>query len=155
MPGGGVNVGALLVFVCVSVAIGTLVGAILLRAAIGLYNKLFGGKRRSTRVPEPPLPTAILITFVTSVVNVGVAFVIGFATGIGAAATGVGGKGASLVAQSIALPISVLVMAGLLAAMLPTSIGRAMVVVALQAAIALAIGAFVMVGMIALTIATR
>jgi hypothetical protein len=48
-----------------AVAIGTFIGAIILQSAIGLYNLLAG----KDRVPTLRMGHAMLITFVTSVIN--------------------------------------------------------------------------------------
>ena len=64
MPNGSAAGGILFVLVA-AIAIGTFIGAIILMAAIGLYNLLAG----KDRVPAVGMQHAILITFATSVVN--------------------------------------------------------------------------------------
>jgi hypothetical protein len=74
------------------------------------------------------------ITFVTALVNFVGSFIIGLIVGAGTAAAktagaptpGVGGM--NLLAQLISFPISLLIMAGMLTAMLPTTFGRAILV---------------------------
>jgi hypothetical protein len=101
------NGGALGVFLCVrvfAVALGTVIGAAFLRAACAFYNKLAGGKGSPSSVPEPLLGKAMGITFVTALVNA----VAGF--------------------ELLSLPVSLLVMAGMNSALLPTTFGRGLLV---------------------------
>jgi hypothetical protein len=120
---------ALLGLLC-GLLIGTVVGAVFLRAAISLYNKLVGGPGSPSIVPEPDFGKAMGITFVTSLVNGVVAFLIGMVMGAGAAGAGVQpGGGLNLVAQGIAFVVSLFVGAGMLAAMLPTTFSRGLLVI--------------------------
>jgi hypothetical protein len=112
------EVGAILGGLLCGVLFGTLIGGVFLRAAVALYNKLAGGAQSPSSVPEPLLGKAMGITFVTTLVNAVAGFVIGLATGAGAAATGVGGRGAGLVAQLISFPMSLLIMAAMLTVVL-------------------------------------
>jgi hypothetical protein len=52
-------------------AIGTLIGAEILRAACWLYNKIARKRNSSRTVPEPDMGKAMLITFLRVLVNVG------------------------------------------------------------------------------------
>lgn len=126
--------------------IGTVVGAVILRAAISLYNKMAGGAGSPSSVPEPQFGKAMGIVAVTCIVNMMVGFVIGLVVGGaagGAGTAGAGGadaaKGAQLIAQSIAIPASLLVMAGMLSALLPTTFGRALLVTLCQLLVCLLI----------------
>lgn len=120
MPEGAAIAGLLCVLV-IAVAVGTLIGAVLLLAAIALYNKMAGGASSPGGVPEPALGKAMWITFATSVVQIVAGVVIG---GYGEAREGARG----LVADLISFPISLLIMAGMLSAKLPTTFGRAVLV---------------------------
>jgi hypothetical protein len=110
----------------ITVVIGAIVGAVFLRAAIALYNKMVGGAMSPSGVPEPAFGKAIGITFVTSLVNAVVSFLIGLITSAGAEVAG--RKGVDVVAQLIAFPVSLLIMATMLSALLPTTFGRAILV---------------------------
>jgi hypothetical protein len=119
------------VFLCIAVAaiaLGTLIGAVFLRAACAFYNKLAGGKGSPSSVPEPLLGKAMGITFVSTLVNAAVGFVIGSAVGAGSTAYGASERGAVITAQLLSLPVSLLVMAGMNAAMLPTTFARGLLV---------------------------
>lgn len=125
------NGGALVMFLCArvfAVALGTVIGAVLLRAACALYNKQAGGKGSPESVPEPLLGKAMGITFVTTLVNAIAGFVIGLLVGTGAAAAGASERGPAIVAQLLSLPVSLLVMAGMNSALLPTTFGRGFLV---------------------------
>jgi hypothetical protein len=103
----GRNDGALGIFLCVGVfeiAFGTMLGAVFLRAACALYNKLAGGKGSPSSVPEPLLGKAMGITFVTILVHA----VAGF--------------------ELLSLPVSLLVLAGMNSALLPTTFARGVLV---------------------------
>ena len=125
------NVNALPMFLCgmaCGVIIGTLIGAIFLRAACSLYNKLAGGQESPSSVPEPSMGKAIGITFVTTLVNWGVGFLIGLAVGTAGVFAGADQRSITVVAQLLSLPISILVMAGMNAALLPTTFTRGLLV---------------------------
>ncbi len=121
-------IGALLCVMVFGIAIGTLIGAVFLRAACSLYNKLAGGRKSPNGVPEPPLGKAMGITFVTSLVNAVVSFGIGFVVGTGGATAGASDRSMVLLAQLLSLPFSLLVMAGMNAALLPTTFARGLLV---------------------------
>jgi hypothetical protein len=120
--------GGVLCFFIVAVALGTLIGAVFLRAACALYNRLVGGRKSPSSVPEPLLGKAMGITFVTTLVNVVLAFGIGLMVGVGGTATGASQRGMEALAQLISLPFSLLVMAGMNAALLPTTFARGLLV---------------------------
>jgi hypothetical protein len=136
--------GGLLCVMVFAILIGTLIGAVFLRAAIAMYNAMAGGRKSLSSVPEPDFGKAMGITFVTMLVNAVVSFGIGFVIGTGAQEIGQGGRepdlvaaaqatgqarrGLDLVASAISFPISLLVMAAMLSGMLPTTFGRAILV---------------------------
>ena len=64
MPEGAV-VGVLLCALVIGFAVGTLIGAVFLRAAVALYNNLAGGASSPSSVPEPTFGKAMWITFAT------------------------------------------------------------------------------------------
>ena len=114
-------IGGLLCVFVFALAIGTFIGAVILRVAVALYNKMAGGASSPSSVPEPAFGKAMGITFVTSLVQTVVGFLIGLVTGAGAA-------GGVVVAQLIPFLVSLLIMAAMLYAMLPTTFDRALVV---------------------------
>lgn len=67
----------------VGVALGTLIGAVILRAAIALYNKMAGGPKSPSSVPEPAFGKAMWITFATTLVQLVAGFLVGLVTGAG------------------------------------------------------------------------
>jgi hypothetical protein len=127
MPEGAAIVGLLFVLV-IGVAVGTLIGAVFLRAAVALYNKLAGGASSPGGVPEPALGKAMWITFAASLAQMIAGFFIDAVTGPGPTAPGAGEKGVGVVGQLISIPVSLLIMAAVLSAKLPTTFGRAILV---------------------------
>ena len=113
------------------VAIGTVVGAIILRAACSLYNKIVGGSRAPGAVPNPGFGKAMGIVFVATLVNFGLSFVIGFVGALGAVHPAV--------TQLISLPVGYLVLAGMTTAMLPTDFPKALLIALLYVVIAICI----------------
>jgi hypothetical protein len=124
----------------VGVAVGTLIGAVFLRAAVALYNKMAGGASSPSCVPEPALGKAMWIIFAAALAHVVVGWLVGEITVPGAplrkplesliaeVAGGVGPKGVDNVAELFSIPIGLLIMAGILSAKLPTTFGRALLV---------------------------
>jgi hypothetical protein len=125
--GNDAAIGMFLCVMAVVIAVGTLIGAVFLRAACALYNKFAGGKQSPSSVPEPLLGKAMGITFLTGLVNVVVGVVIGLLV-VGGTAAGAGERGAAITEQLLSLPASLLVMAGMNAAMLPTTFTRGLLV---------------------------
>ena len=126
----GAAVGAMLLYALViGLSIETLIGAVFLRAAISLYNKMAGGASSPGSVPEPAFGKAMWIIFGSTVFQMVVGgLVIGISTDAGPVAAGAGGKGVDFVAQLISLPVGLLIMAAVLSAKLPTTFGRAVLV---------------------------
>jgi hypothetical protein len=122
------QLGAVLCALVIFIAIGTLIGAVFLRAACALYNKLVGGRRAPNSVPEPLLGKAMGITLVTSVVQAIAAFALGIIVGGAGVVGGADPRLVEVVAHLISLPLSLLVMAGMNAALLPTTFGRGILV---------------------------
>jgi hypothetical protein len=120
--------GALLFIKVFAIALGTVIGAGFLCVACALYNKLAGGQGSPSSVPELLLGKAMRIAFVTTLFDVVAGFVIGLLVGASSAATGSGVRGPAVVAQLLSLPVSLLVMAGMNCALLPTTFTRGLLV---------------------------
>jgi hypothetical protein len=123
----GAAIGGLLSVLVIGVAVGTLIGAICLRAAVALYNKLAGGASSPSSIPEPALGKAMWISFATCVAQMVVGLFIGGVTGTGATEAGAGEKGVN-VALLTSIPVSLLIQAAILSEKLPTTFGRAILV---------------------------
>jgi hypothetical protein len=134
--GAGRFLTGLLCALAVMLVIGTVIGAIILRAACALYNKLVGGPKTPTSVPEPDFGRAMGIIFVAWLVNLAAGFMLSmvFAGGVGA------DRVQTMMAQAISIPIGFLVLAGMIAGMLPTTFGRALLVALLYLLIAVIVG---------------
>jgi hypothetical protein len=110
------------------------------------------GSRLIVGVPEPEIPKAMGIVLVAGLANAVAKFCIGVAV-VGGAAGGMGREGragAELLTDLISIPINFLIGSAILAAMLPTSFGKACLVTLIQFLIVLAI--VVVVGGIVLAI---
>ncbi len=132
----------------VALVIGTLIGAVVLRTACWLYNLFVGGAKSRDAVPMPDFGKAMGIAFVAALVNMGTSFVVGLVVGGGMAAMGKDLGAAQSVAQLVAVPVSFLVLAGMISGMLPTSFGRAALVALLYLAIAIIITVVILVMMV-------
>jgi hypothetical protein len=122
---------AIVVLLCllvVAIVVGTFFNAVFLRAACAFYNKLAGGKGSPSSVPEPRLGKAMGIIFVTALVNAVVAFAIGLLVVPGSTTAGANTSSAAIAAQLLPLPVSLLVMASMNAAWLPTTFARGLLV---------------------------
>ena len=131
--------GAMCFGAIIGIAIGTLIGAVILRTACWLYNVFDGGPRSPQAIPEPDFGKAAGIVLVTMVVNYGVSFVIGFVGGAAALGGGADPRTAQLMVTLISLPISLLVMAAMISMMLPTSFGKAILVALLYLLVAICV----------------
>ena len=107
---------------------GTLFGAVFLRAAIALYNKMAGGASSSKRVPEPAVGSAMKIMFAILFFQMLIGFLIGDALGDGIAAVKVGEKKVDVVTLLISLSVSTYIMSMVLSVLLPTTFRRAFLV---------------------------
>jgi len=108
--------------------VATFIGVVCLRAAIALYNKAAGGPASPQSVPVPEFEKAALAIFVTAVLQFGARLVITRVLGTGAVIAGMDGGLLQAVGQLVFLPVSVLAMAFMLTAILPTTFGRALLV---------------------------
>jgi hypothetical protein len=143
----GGNAAGVLIALGVILVISTLVGAIILRAAVSLCNTMTGGARSRSAVPEPSLGQAMAITFFTSLVNA----VVGFVVGLARAEANPKGGGVDLTAQLATIPVSMFVMTCMVAALLPTTFGRAILVTVCHFLIAaIIVGAIVAVTVLSL-----
>lgn len=124
----GAAIGGVLCAMMFVLLLGTVVGAVILRAAVSLCNKFLGADDSDGGVPEPSFGKAIGITFVTTLVNFVAGFMIGLVIGGAAAVGGADPQAGGIVAQLVSLPVGFLVMAGMLTLMLPTTFGRALLV---------------------------
>ena len=157
MPEGAAIGGLLLCALFIGLSIETLIGAVFLRAAVNLYNKMAGGASSPGSVPEPAFGKAMWIIFdstVMRIVVVGLLICIS-TTGAGPVVPGAGGKGDHVVAQLISSPVSLLIMsllimAAVLSAKLPTTFGRAIVVTFCYMLVALLVGVLVGIAVLVL-----
>ena len=123
-----IGIFAVLIGILVGGTIGLLIGAVILRAAISLCNK-FSGTDSSSGVPEPPMGKAMLIVLVATIVNLVVNFVVGFMIGVAGMASGSSAmQTVQGLAALISLPVGFFTQSGIIAAMLPTSFTRGMLV---------------------------
>src|SRR5689334_25421680 len=79
-------------FVVIGILVGAAIGAVLLRAAVAVYNRITGTAKSPASIPEPSIGKAMGITFLTTLVNLVAAFLILFVTGMGISAAGASGK---------------------------------------------------------------
>lgn len=123
-------IGAFLCVMFFAIPLGTVIGAVFLRAACTLYNALADGKGSPGSVPELSLGKAMGISFATTLVNAAARFVIVFLVGAGE-------RGPAVLTQLLSIPIGLLVMAGLNSALLPTTFARGLSIALCYALVAL------------------
>ncbi len=124
----GAAIGVLLWALIIGLPVGTLIGAVCLRAAVALYNKLAGGASSPSSVPKPAFGKAMWISFESWVWQIVAGALIGGVTGLGARAVEGREQEIDVVAPLISLAVSLLIMVGVLSAKLPTTFGRAILV---------------------------
>jgi len=132
----GLDAGTMFACVIFGLILGSLIGAMLLRAAVALYNRLVGGESADGAVPSPSFRTAMGIALSTNVANFFVGIVIGIAVSeMGRADPQPAGvdwqaraRSLQILSQLIAMPIGFFVAAGMLCTRLPTTFGRASLV---------------------------
>jgi hypothetical protein len=143
-PGmGEAFVGAVLALV-ISIAIGSLIGAVLIRAACWLYNRLAGGPGTPGAVPEPEFGQALGIAFVTALANGGVGFLLGI--------LGVAAHMSPIALNVLPLPLSLLVGSWMVSLMLPTTFTKGLLVMLVYFLIGVCIAVFVIVVLVAVGI---
>ena len=112
----------------IGLAIGTVIGAVFLRAAIALYNKLAGGDSSASSVPRPTFGQAMWISYATCVAQMMVGFFIGGLTGTRAPVPRADEEGVNVDGLLISVLIGLLIQAVILCEKLPTTFGRAILV---------------------------
>jgi hypothetical protein len=122
----GEYIGVLLGVLAIVIVIRTLVGAVILRAAVAIFNKLAAGASSPSSVPEPAYGKAMWIIFAASLAQMVVGALISL-RGAGEAA-GARGQDVDSVPLLIAIPVNLLIMAGVLSGKLPTTFGRSFLV---------------------------
>ncbi len=108
--------GLTIVFLVIGLLIGLAIAAVILRAACALFNKMAGGAGSPGSVPSPGFGKAMLMVLVIGIIQ--------FVTGIVLGVMGVTANMTPIMANLISTPISFLVSAGMISALLPTSFGK-------------------------------
>ncbi|WP_417381300.1 hypothetical protein [Gimesia sp.] len=133
----------LLCLLVVVLPISLLIGAVILRASVSLFNKFAGFEEDSYyRVPEPTMLHAMGMLLLITIANGIVGFMFGAIAGtsglvqVGPQGVDPAGK---LLLNLVTLPISFMIFSAILSSMLPTTFKRAMGVVLCQYLIAFAL----------------
>lgn len=133
----------LLCLLVVVLPISLLIGAVILRASVSLFNKFAGFEEDSHyRVPEPTMLHAMGMLLLITIANGIVGFMFGAIAGtsglvqVGPQGVDPAGK---LLLNLVTLPISFMIFSAILSSMLPTTFKRAMGVVLCQYLIAFAL----------------
>jgi len=132
---------AALIALFVLLTVCSLIGGLILRASITLFNKL-AGNRGKALIPEPGIPKAIGITLATFIVNAGVGLLIGQLLGGTAQLFGKGPTYPQFVAGTVSSVAAILTMVVMLALSLPASLPRALLVTLCNYVISFAIALF-------------
>lgn len=111
-------------FFLVTVVAGTLLGPMLLRFAVYLYNKM-AGLDSCDGVREPEFLKALAITILAALIELVSGFLLGGMLGTSAGATQ---HQAANLARILSIPIGVFALTAFLVMTLPTSFGRAFLV---------------------------
>jgi len=122
----GASIGVSLQALLMVAVIASIIGAFVLPPICALYNKFAGSSRPA--VPEPSMSQAMRIMFVSALVNGVVGFLIGWVITAWGSAAGARPLNVHIITLVITLPICLLTMAGILAGLLPTTFGRALLV---------------------------
>src|SRR5262249_55801941 len=123
-----VEAGLLLGAMAMGLAIGTLLGAVFLRAGVALYNWQTGGASSPSSVPKPAFGKAMWISFDICVPQLVVGLFIGALTGTGATVPRANEKGVDVVGLLIPVLIGLFIQVAIVSAKLPTTFGRAILV---------------------------
>lgn len=107
--------------------VSSLIGALLIRAAVTAYNKLSSGDTLKP-VAEPSFGKAFAIAILATLVNGTAGFVLGLAVGIWGQSAGMSEQAVKIIAQLLSLPVTVLVMSFVMAGMLPTTFKRGLLI---------------------------
>ncbi|WP_145365976.1 hypothetical protein [Stratiformator vulcanicus] len=129
-----------------SALIGSLITAVIFRAACSLFNRLAS----ADAVPEPDFGKAYGIMFASTIVNNLMGFTVGLLVGM------TFGPDSPLitVATAISIPVAFLVLSGFISAMLPTSFPKSMGLAGLTTVIGLLVLAVVVGVLVAVMFAT-
>jgi hypothetical protein len=118
------------------------IGAVFLRAAVALYNKIAAGATSSSMVPEPAFGKAMVISFVRLLPGLVIWFVVRLVS--------------APAVLMILSPVNLLIMAAILSAMLPTTFGRAILVTLCEIVIyVLFVVGLLLIGYVLITVALR
>lgn len=146
--------GGFLCALVIIIPIALLIGAVILRAAISMFNKFAGtGEEGQDLVPEPSMLKAMGILLIAGVANAIIGAIlgaIGAATGLIQAGEGGAKAGFDLTLNLVSLPFTFLVSSALLAALLPTTFKRGMGVALCQYIVTILVG--LAIGLIAVII---
>jgi hypothetical protein len=185
VPVNGGAVGGILCVLLIGLPIGLLIGAVILRGGVSFANKCLPKEserddrywddedededededdrpRRSRRrakaaIPEPGVGKAMGIVLVGAIVGFIISIPINLVLGVGLGGPNGGNQdqAMSILASLIQLPIGFLVNAGIRTGMLPTTFGRACLVVVFEYLIAIAICLIIAVPLVLLFVVAR
>jgi hypothetical protein len=124
----GKQIRALIIVSIVRVIVGSILGSVILRTAIYLFNAITATGDSRDAVPEPTYGEGVGIIFVTIIVNSVAACAALFAIAFGCALAGVEEQHARIYAPIAVLPLGVLIMSGMFSSLLPTTYLRALVI---------------------------
>jgi hypothetical protein len=133
---------ATLIVLVVLLAVSSVIGGLILRASISLFNRLFAKNHAQATIQEPSVGKAIGITLATLIVNAGAGLLIGTLLGGGAQLAGRGPSYPKVAAGTVSSVLAILSMVVMLALLLPTSLVRAFVVTLFNYLICFAIALF-------------
>lgn len=152
-------IGALVCLGVIFLPVLCLVGSIVLRAAVSWYNRFAGTTTNPSPVPMPTLGRGMGIILVTTVAHIAAVFVSRLIVGIDLLPRRDDQQAVGWLTQLVSLPVSVLVLAGMLKVTLPTTFSRAILVALLHVLIIFlitgAIIAFLVAGVLAWLTASR
>ncbi len=94
----------------ITLIVGTLVGAVILRSACMLYNSFVGGSKTRRAVPLPDFSRAMGIVFLSIVAYIGASVVVGLAIGGSVGMLGKDVRIAQGIAQLVILPLGFFVL---------------------------------------------
>jgi hypothetical protein len=141
--GGEAGILGTLTYWVVVVAIETLVGAMILYVSIGLSNLVLGGADSLQGVPKTSLAKALGITFLTTIVSIIPCYVIGGLAREVAVIMDASETAIQLTDLFVSIAVNMFILAGMLAAMLPATFGRAALLALCCFLIAVVVGAII------------
>jgi len=140
---------ALLCVLVVAIPIGLMIGAVVLRAAVSLFNKFAGTSEVDETgesfglVPEPSMLKAVGILLITGVANFMIGLILSvLASVVGLLQAGPEGlnPGNQIILNLASLPFTFIVSSALLSALLPTTFKRGMGVALCQYIVSILLG---------------